>query len=94
MIKTALISASVLMTLGIYVPLFRRVLRRQHTRDYSKMSQWFITVVQVNNLILAIAEKAPYLASWYVLQTILCATQLSLIYKFWNTLPPLLREKQ
>lgn len=88
MIKNVLIAVSLAMTIGIYYPAFKRIWKRQHTRDFSKISSWFIFLVQVNNLILAIAEKAPYLSVWYIVQSTLCGIQLYLIYQFWNSPDP------
>lgn len=88
MIKNVLIAVSLAMTIGIYYPAFKRIWKRQHTRDFSKISSWFIFLVQVNNLILAIAEKAPYLSVWYIVQSALCGIQLYLIYQFWDSPDP------
>jgi hypothetical protein len=91
MLKTVLLALGMCMSIGIYVPLFRRILKRKATRDFSKVAQCFICAVQVNGFILATAEHASYLMGWYVLQTILTASQLALIYYFWDTPHPLLR---
>lgn len=80
------------MTAGIYVPMYRRILKRKHTRDYSRTAQWFITLVQVNNLFLAVLEHAPYLVAWYILQTILCGTTTWFLYHYWNAEEPRLRK--
>lgn len=80
------------MTIGIYVPFIRRIIRRKHTRDYSRTSYWFITSVQVNNLGLAVVQHNDYFIVWYVIQALLCGTQLVLIYKYWNYPEPRHRE--
>ena len=80
------------MTLGIYYPLFKRILHRKATRDFSKIAQWFITLVQVNGFFLATAEHAPFLQVWYILQTCLTGLNLYFIYKYWDSVPPLLRK--
>lgn len=92
MLKTILLAISMSMTIGIYYPLFKRMLKRKHTRDFSKTSAWFVMLVQVNGFALATAEHAPFLMVWYVVQTALTATQLIMIGRYWNTLPPLVRE--
>lgn len=91
MLKTILLAVSMSMTIGIYYPLFKRILKRKATRDFSKTAQTFIMLVQINGFALATAEHAPYLQIWYIIQTILTALNLYFIYRYWNTVPPLLR---
>jgi len=94
MIKTILLTLSCLMTIGIYYPMMKRLLRRKSTRDFSKVAQFFIAAVQVNGLLLAIAEHAPFLTAWYIIQTILCSVQFWLICHYWTSVPPLMRREQ
>jgi hypothetical protein len=94
MLKTALIVVSLAMPAGMYWPLFKRILKRKHTRDYSKIFSWLCMLVQVNNGVLAVAEKAWYLVGWYILQTVLTAIQLYLVHRYWDTLPPLMRTNE
>jgi hypothetical protein len=94
MLRTALLAAGFLMSLGVYIPLFKRILKRRHTRDYSKESQWFVVAAQCNGLILATAEHSIYFQIWYVIQILLSTTQLLFIYRWWNTLPPIMRDRQ
>ncbi len=91
MLKTILITASCLATAGIYGPMWKRLYKRKHSRDFSLIAQWFIFGVQVNNLILAIAEHAPYLTFWYILQSLLTGGSLILVYKYWEWQEPRLR---
>jgi hypothetical protein len=91
LLKNVLLVISLAMSAGMYWPLFKRILKRKHTRDYSKIFQWLVMLVQVNNGVLAMAEHAWYLVGWYCLQTVLTAIQLHLVNKYWNTLPPLMR---
>ena len=94
MIKEILIGLSCLATGGIYYPMWKRMIERKHTRDFSRTSQWFICGVQVNNLFLAISENAPYLTAWYILQSVLTFTSLVMIYKFWDFEEPRLRKRK
>jgi hypothetical protein len=94
LVKNVLIAVSLAMSAGMYWPLFNRILKRKHTRDYSKIFQWLVMLVQINNGILAVAEKAWYLVGWYILQTVLTLVQLYLVHKYWNTLPPLMRSER
>jgi len=91
MIKTILFGASVLLSAGIYYPMLTRVLRRKATRDYSRTAQWCILIAQLNGFALATAEQAPYLPVYYVVQVALTATMLHLIYRYWSSIPPLMR---
>jgi hypothetical protein len=91
MIKTILLAASMVMSAGIYYPMLHRVLKRKATRDFSKTAQWFILAAQINGFALAAVESAPYLQAYYVVQIILTATMLHLIYHYWDALPPLMR---
>ena len=94
MIKTILFLVSVGLSAGIYYPMLKRVRRRKATRDYSRTAQWFILLAQFNGFALATAEHAPYLQVYYVVQIILTATMLHLIYRYWSTVPPLMRRSK
>jgi hypothetical protein len=91
LLKEILITASCLATIGIYYPMWKRLYKRKHSRDFSLIAQWFIFGVQVNNLFLAIAEHAPFLTGWYILQSILTGGSLILVYKYWEWQEPRLR---
>src|SRR5271157_3905039 len=82
--KTLCVFISMLMALGMYVPLFRRFRRRHHTRDLSKVFCWLNFAVQVNNGILAFAEHAPFLVGWYVCQSVFTGITLWLVYRYWD----------
>jgi hypothetical protein len=86
--KTICISLSVVMAVIGYVPLFKRIRKRHHTRDFSKTFQWCYLLIQMNNGVLAYSEHAPFLFTWYALQTVFSAGVLTLVYKYWNHLPP------
>lgn len=88
------LAASLCMTVGIFIPFFRRLLKRKHSRDYSKTSNWFIFLVQVNQLGLALHQHSEYFIVWYVVQSSLCALQLYLIYYYWNHDEPRYRQAQ
>jgi hypothetical protein len=72
------------MAIGMYVPLFRRFRRRHHTRDFSKAYCWLNFAVQVNNGVLAVAEKAPFLTGWYICQSVFTGITLWLVYRYWD----------
>jgi len=91
--KTICITISVVMAAGMYVPLFRRFCRRRRTRDLSKAYCWLNFLVQVNNGVLAVAERAPFLVGWYIAQTIATGTMLWLVYRYWNHPEPVVRSK-
>lgn len=81
------------MAAAMYVPLFRRIVRRKHTRDFSKEFSWMLVLIQINNGVLAYVERAPFLFLWYILQTVMCSAQLYLVYKYWDAQEPLMRGK-
>jgi hypothetical protein len=72
------------MAIAMYAPLYRRILRRKHTRDFSKPYQWLVFLVQINNLVLAYAEHAPFLMFWYVTQGVFTGVYLYLVLKYWD----------
>lgn len=88
MFRTILLVLSMALSLGIYLPLFQRILKRRHTRDYSKASQIFVVLTQLNGFALATAEKAHYIQVYYLIQSILTIIVLHLIYKYWNDVEP------
>ena len=82
--KTVCITLSVVMALIGYIPLLKRIKRRHHTRDFSKTFQWCNLLVQMNNGVLAVAEHAPFLMVWYIIQTVFAAIVLFLVYRYWD----------
>jgi hypothetical protein len=82
--KTICISGSVAMSVWMYGVLYRRLIRRKHTRDFCKMSAWLNFLIQINNGVLAYAEHAPFLVGWYVIQTFATAIVLYLVYRYWD----------
>ena len=88
MLKTILITVSMVMALGMYPPLWLRLHRRKHTRDFSKVFQILNFLVQVNNGFLAYIEHAPFLRAWYVVQAVMTGVTLYLVIHYWNRLPP------
>lgn len=66
----------------MYVPLFRKILRRKSTADYSLITQALITLLQVSSLIVAASEHAWYLFTYYVLGFILTTFTLALVWRY------------
>jgi len=86
--KTVCISISMVMAVWMYAALYRRLTRRKHTRDLSKASCWLNLSIQINNGVLAVAEHAPFLVTWYVVQTVFTAIVLYLVYRYWDSPDP------
>jgi hypothetical protein len=86
--KTVCLSISMVMAVFMYIPLFRRFVRRHRTRDLSKTYCWLNFAVQVNNGVLAVSEHAPFLVCWYVVQALATGVTLWLVYKYWDYPPP------
>jgi hypothetical protein len=82
--KTICVTISMVMALGMYIPLFRRITRRHHTRDFSKAYCWLNLFVQVNNGVLAYAERAPFLVGWYICQAVFTGITLFLVTRYWD----------
>lgn len=88
MLKNILITTSVAMSIGANIPLYRRLCRRRHSRDFSRLSALLVWLCQVTNLVLATEEHAPYLVWWYIIQIVFTGITLWLVVYFWNRLPP------
>lgn len=82
--KSLCLALSITLAVIGYVPLFKRLHKRHHTRDFSKPFQWCYLLIQMNNGVMAYSEHAPFLLSWYVLQTIFSAGLLGMIYRYWD----------
>jgi len=76
------------MALGMYISLFRRLIRRKHTRDISKVFCWLNLLIQINNGVLAVSEHAPFLMVWYICQTVFTSIVLYLVYRYWDAPDP------
>jgi hypothetical protein len=72
------------MAIWMYAVLYRRMIRRKHTRDFCKSTCWLNFLIQVNNGVLARSEHAPFLVGWYVTQTIATSVVLLLVYRYWS----------
>jgi drug/metabolite transporter (DMT)-like permease len=90
--KGICVAISAAMAIGMYIPLFRRFRRRHHTRDFSKLYCWLNFGVQMNNGVLAVAERAPFLVGWYICQSIFTGLTLWLVYRYWDCPPPRISE--
>jgi hypothetical protein len=82
--KTICLCLSVLLAVIGNVPLIKRIHRRHHTRDFSKVFQWTNLLVQMNNGVLAYSERAPFLLVWYVIQVTFAAIVLFLVHRYWD----------
>lgn len=82
--KTICITISMAMSLGMYVTLFRRLIKRKHSRDFSMVYQVLNFLVQLNNLVLAHAEHAPFLIFWYIVQSVFTGMWLYLVVHYWD----------
>lgn len=72
------------MAIWMYAVLYRRLVRRKHTRDFCKSTCWLNFLIQVNNGVLAHSEHAPFLVLWYITQTVATSGVLYLVYRYWN----------
>lgn len=76
------------MSVWMYIVLYRRMIRRKHTRDFCKVTCWLNFLVQINNGVLAYSEHAPFLVGWYITQTVFTGIVLYLVTKYWDCPDP------
>ncbi len=77
--------ASLIVSFLLYIPLYRRILTRRSTADYSKTAQWMILYLQANNLIIAALDGSHRLMSIYAVNGVLVAGVLILVYRFYES---------
>lgn len=83
-LKTALLLLSTALALGMYYPLWRRILRRRSTSDFSKAAYWMILSTQAVNGTLAALETAWFLVAIYVFHALFIGATLALVYRFYK----------
>ena len=76
--------ASLIVSFLLYIPLYRRILTRRSTADYSKTAQWMILYLQANNLIIAFLDHSHRLMSIYAVNGVLVGGVLILVYRFYG----------
>lgn len=86
--KTICLSISIILAVVGNIPFIRRLRRRHHSRDLSKVYQWTNLLVQINNGVLAVSEHAPFLVVWYAVQTTFAAIVLLLVCRYWDRPDP------
>ena len=82
--KALLLSISTILSFIMYVPQFRRIMRRKTTGDFSKGFYWMVLALQMNNGLLAAAEGAWYLFGMYVLHIFLVGGTIWLVHKYYD----------
>ncbi|MGH9967985.1 MAG: hypothetical protein ACREBG_09170 [Pyrinomonadaceae bacterium] len=80
--RAILTPLNMVVSVVMYFPLFKRILMRRRTGDFSISTQVCIVLLQVSSLVLAILEGAYFLTSYYVLQVGLTALLLWLIFRY------------
>jgi uncharacterized membrane protein len=72
------------MTISVimYYPLFKRILTRKSTADFSIATQAAIVFLQLSSLVAAASAHAWYLFSYYILGLILTSLTLVLIVRY------------
>ena len=79
---------SCLLTCGIYYGLFKRILSRRHTKDFSKFAQGCIVSAQASNFVLATLEHARLLQFFFAIQFCLASLVLFFIHKYYKAPEP------
>lgn len=93
LLKSILVGISLTLALLMPAPLFRRIIKRHHTRDFSKSFAWMLVAIQVNQGFIAYITHSNFFIFWYILQTVITSTQLGLIYYYWNHDEPRYRQE-
>ncbi len=81
-LRAILTPANMLLSVVMYYPLFRRILLRRSTADFSKSTQVTIVMLQVSSTVVAVYEGAWFLFSYYLLQIVLTSATLWLVYHY------------
>ena len=68
----------------MYYPLFKRILTRKTTGDFSKSTQWMILATQAVNGGLALASANWHLVFIYSLHILLVGATTYLVYKYYD----------
>lgn len=82
--RNALTTVSLIASFLLYWPLYKRILTRRSTTDFSKPAQWMILFLQFNNLTVAAFDHSMRLVVIYSVNAVLVAGVLVLIYKFYG----------
>lgn len=82
--RNLLTTISLLVSFVLYVPLYRRILIRRTTGDFSKTAQWLILYLQVNNLTIAFLDHSSRLVWIYAINAVLVAGVIALVYRFYG----------
>ena len=83
-LRAVLTPINMLLSVVMYYPLFKKILRRRSTADFSKLTQAIIVVLQCSSLLVAFWEHAWFLFTYYVLQVLLTTVMLWLVWRFSN----------
>lgn len=83
--KEALTVAAIVLSLALYFPLWRRLLRRRTSGDHSKLTWVGIFVLQFLGLGIAWLDDAPTLYMvYYPMHILLVGTTMGLVWRFWD----------
>lgn len=82
--KTILATISTGLAVTMYYPLFKRILTRKTTGDFSKSTQWMILATQAVNGGLALASANWHLVFIYSLHILLVGATTYLVYKYYD----------
>ncbi len=85
--RNLLTALSLIVSFGLYIPLFKRILTRRSTGDFSKPAQWGVFYLQLNNLGIAAIDGSGRLVLIYAINAVLVGAVLALIYRFYGGEP-------
>lgn len=82
MLKAILTTVSLASGILMYIPLYKKMLRRKQTGDFSKTTQCMVLGTQVLNGTIAALDSAWYNAGIYLLHIVLVAGATFLVFKY------------
>ena len=82
--RNLLTTFSLIASFFLYWPLYKRIPTRRSTTDFSKLAQWMILFLQFNNLLVAALDHSTRLVIIYLVNAVLVAGVLVLIYRFYE----------
>lgn len=81
-LRPILTPINMVVSVFMYVPLFRKILKRKSTADYSITTQALIVFLQVSSLVVAASEHAWYLFAYYIVGFVLTTATLGLVWRY------------
>ena len=82
--KSVLIAISAILSVAMYVPLWRRIWSRRETADFSKGYYIILVINQLSTLAVAGLSQSWFLLGYYILQLVIIAYTMRLIWRYYD----------